>query len=190
MKGTIRRRPEQPERDTDLSNFLRASLKEQSENVMIVDLVRNDLSKVCTEGSVTVSELFGIYPFPQVFQMISSVEGAFQAGVHWTEAIRATFPMGSMTGAPKRRVMELIEQYERSRRGLYSGALGYVDPEGNFDFGVVIRSILYNRSVRYLSFSVGSAITAGSDPGKEYAECLLKARAIKKTLEKVFSSAL
>jgi para-aminobenzoate synthetase component I len=188
IKGTARRRPDNPSRDRQLREDLLGSGKERSENVMIVDLVRNDLSRVCAEGSVRVPELFGIYAFPQVYQMISSVEGFLAPGRSWVDALRATFPMGSMTGAPKRRVLELIEQYERTRRGLYSGAVGYIDPEGNFDFAVVIRSILYNKARRYLSFSVGSAITAASDPAREYSECLLKARAIKKALEKVSSA--
>ena len=156
---------------------------------MIVDLVRNDLSRVSAEGTVKVSELLGVYAFPQVYQMISSVEGVLAPGRIWVDALKASFPMGSMTGAPKRRVMELIERYERTRRGLYSGAVGYIDPEGNFDFAVVIRSILYNRARRYLSFSVGSAITSASDPVLEYEECLLKAGAIKKALENTLSSA-
>lgn len=189
IKGTAARRPDDPAEDREQKEELLRSPKERSENVMIVDLVRNDLSRVSKEGSVHVSELFGVYPFPQVYQMISSVEGTLQPGRKWVEALKAAFPMGSMTGAPKRRVMELIERYERTRRGLYSGAVGYIDPEGDFDFAVVIRSILYNRGRRYLSFSVGSAITAAADPVREYEECLLKAGAIKKTLENVFSSA-
>jgi para-aminobenzoate synthetase component 1 len=190
IKGTAGRLPGDPEADRRLRDGLLASPKERSENVMIVDLVRNDLSKVSAEGTVKVSELQGIYAFPQVYQMISSVEGVLAPGRIWVDALKAAFPMGSMTGAPKRRVMELIEQYERTRRGLYSGAVGYIDPEGNFDLAVVIRSILYNRARHYLSFSVGSAITSASDPGQEYEECLLKAGAIKKALENVFSSAL
>lgn len=189
IKGTAARRPDDPGEDRKQKEDLLQSPKERSENVMIVDLVRNDLSRVSREGSVRVSELFGIYTFPQVYQMISSVEGTLQPGRKWVDALIAAFPMGSMTGAPKRRVMELIERYERTRRGLYSGAVGYIDPEGDFDFAVVIRSILYNRGRRYLSFSVGSAITAAADPVREYEECLLKAGAIKKTLENVFSSA-
>ena len=190
IKGTAARLPGDSEGDRRLRDGLLTSPKERSENVMIVDLVRNDLSRVSAEGTVTVSELMGVYAFPQVYQMISSVEGMLAPGRIWVDALRTSFPMGSMTGAPKRRVMELIERYERTRRGLYSGAVGYIDPAGNFDFAVVIRSILYNRARRYLSFSVGSAITSASDPGLEYEECLLKAEAIKKALEKVFSSAL
>lgn len=183
IKGTAPRRRDDPHKDMLEKESLYASAKERSENVMIVDLVRNDLSKVCAEGSVRVEELWGIYTFPQVFQMISSVTGMLDESRSWLDAIKATFPMGSMTGAPKRRVMELIEQYELTKRGIYSGAVGYIEPDGNFDFNVVIRSILYNRSSRYLSFSAGSAITAASDPVKEYDECLLKAGAIKKALD-------
>jgi para-aminobenzoate synthetase component 1 len=182
IKGTARRWPEDPVRDQEQKEALFTSAKERSENVMIVDLVRNDLSRVCAEGSVRVDELWGVYAFPQVFQLISSVSGLLEPGQTWLDALKATFPMGSMTGAPKKRAMELIGRYERTKRGIYSGAVGYVDPEGNFDFNVVIRSILYNAPGHYLSFPAGSAITAASDPAKEYAECLLKAGAMKKAL--------
>jgi para-aminobenzoate synthetase component 1 len=157
--------------------------KERSENVMIVDLVRNDLSKICRQGSVVADELFGIYTFPQVHQMISTIRGVLRPEIGFTEILQASFPMGSMTGAPKRKVMELIDRYEAGRRGLYSGALGYIDPSGDFDFNVVIRSILYNQSTGYLSFPAGSAITHHSDPGQEYEECLLKAAAMRMALE-------
>jgi para-aminobenzoate synthetase component 1 len=150
---------------------------------MVVDLVRNDLSRVCKEGSVRVDELFGIYTFPQVHQMVSTISGELKAGMDFTEILRASFPMGSMTGAPKRKVMELIERYEKSHRGLFSGAVGYITPDDDFDFNVVIRSILYNGESRYLSFPAGSAITHYSDPEAEYAECLLKADAILQVLE-------
>ena len=158
------------------------SEKDKAENVMVVDLVRNDLSKVCEEGTVKVTELFGIYSFPQVHQMISTVEGKLKKDILFTEIIKATFPMGSMTGAPKKRVMELIEQYEKSRRGIFSGAVGYISPSGDFDLNVVIRSIMYNADKKYLSYQVGSAITYQSDPEQEWQECLLKAGAIKKAL--------
>jgi len=150
---------------------------------MIVDLVRNDLSKVCIEGSVKVEELFGIYSFPQVHQMISTVSGDLKNGIDFAEIIRATFPMGSMTGAPKKRVMELIELYEKTKRGIFSGALGYITPEGNFDFNVVIRSIVYNAADKYLSIQAGSAITFNSDAEKEYEECLVKIEAMKSVLQ-------
>jgi para-aminobenzoate synthetase component I len=131
---------------------------------------------------VKVDELCEIYSFPQLHQMISTISGELKNGVELTEAIRATFPMGSMTGAPKKKVMELIEKYELSKRGLFSGSIGYVTPENDFDFNVVIRSVLYNASAKYLSFHTGSAITFNSDPETEYQECLLKAAAIKKAL--------
>lgn len=183
IKGTIPRNQFDPEADQKLIEQLQNSEKDKSENVMVVDLVRNDLSKVCQQGSVKVTELFGIYSFPQVHQMISTVEGTLDDSYQFTDIIKACFPMGSMTGAPKKRVMELIEQYEQSKRGLYSGAVGYISPTGDFDFNVVIRSILYNSSNQYLGYQVGGGITFYSDPEKEYEECLIKAAAIKKVLE-------
>jgi para-aminobenzoate synthetase component I len=182
MKGTIRRDVANDQREDAERQQLMNDPKERSENVMIVDLVRNDLSKVCVEGSVVVEELFGIYSFPSVHQMISTVAGTIRESSTITDIIRATFPMASMTGAPKKRVMELIDQYETFRRGLFSGAVGYIAPNGDFDFNVVIRSILYNAASGYLSFPTGSAITFYSDADKEYEECLLKAEAIKKVL--------
>ncbi|HEX6914577.1 MAG TPA: anthranilate synthase component I family protein [Chitinophagaceae bacterium] len=183
MKGTIRRNLADAVADEQLKAELQQSEKERSENVMVVDLVRNDLSRICTEASVEVSDLFGIYTFPQVHQMVSTVTGQLRPGVGFADIIRATFPMGSMTGAPKIRVMELIEQYEHSRRGIYSGAIGYIDPGNDFDFNVVIRSIMYNRTDKYLSYQAGGGITFYSNPEQEYEECLLKATAIKKVLE-------
>ena len=182
IKGTSARHPEDPVADLASGEQLYHSSKDRSENVMVVDLVRNDLSKICLPDSVRVDELYGIYPFPQVFQMISTIHGELSPGIHWIDAIRATFPMGSMTGAPKNRVVELIEQYERSRRGIFSGAVGYVTPEGDFDFNVVIRSILYNGDNNYLSYQVGSGITFYSDPAAEYEECLVKAEGIRLAL--------
>jgi para-aminobenzoate synthetase component 1 len=149
---------------------------------MVVDLVRNDLSKICTQGTVKVDELCEVYSFPQVHQMISTISGELKDGVNWIEAVRATFPMGSMTGAPKKKVLELIEKYEATKRGLFSGSIGYINPDGDCDFNVVIRSVLYNQTSKYLSFHTGSAITFNSDPQTEYEECLLKAGAIKKAL--------
>jgi para-aminobenzoate synthetase component 1 len=149
---------------------------------MIVDLVRNDLSRLCTEGSVKVDELYGVYSFPQVHQMISTVSGELRPEVSFSDTIRATFPMGSMTGAPKERVIQLIDQYEKSRRGIFSGTVGYITPEGDFDFNVVIRSIMYNSGTGYLSFQAGSAITFYSDPQQEWEECLLKVEAMREVL--------
>ncbi|RFS24491.1 anthranilate synthase component I family protein [Chitinophaga silvatica] len=181
IKGTSRKDPD-PEIDRALQLELFNNPKERSENVMVVDLVRNDLSHTAVQGSVEVSELFGIYGFAHVHHMISTVRSVVDPATPFAEILKTTFPMGSMTGAPKLRVMELIETYERSKRGLYSGALGYITPEGDFDFNVVIRSILYNESSRYLSFQTGSAITFYCDPEKEWEECMLKAAALEKVL--------
>jgi para-aminobenzoate synthetase component 1 len=182
IKGTSRRDTD-PVKDEKNRSYLKESIKEKSENVMVVDLVRNDLSKICIEGSVYVEEIFGIYSFPQVHQMISTIKGVLSADLHWTKALSATFPMGSMTGAPKKRVMELIAQYEKNKRGLFSGSIGYITPSGDFDFNVVIRSIFYNKSKQYLSFWTGSGITFKSDPVLEYEECLTKAEAIREVLK-------
>lgn len=182
IKGTAARSTD-PIQDEAFKNALRASEKERAENVMIVDLVRNDLHRICETGSVQVDELFGIYSFAQVHQMISTISGKVRAGIDFPEILKSSFPMGSMTGAPKIAAMELIERYEETKRGLYSGSIGYINPKGDFDFNVVIRSILYDRSKGYLSFQVGSAITIDSDPEAEYEECLVKAAAMRKVLE-------
>ncbi len=185
IKGTIERNRENSELDNELKIKLQQSEKDRSENVMIVDLVRNDLSKICREGSVRVEELFGIYSFPQVHQMISTISGELREDMVMSDILKASFPMGSMTGAPKRKVMELIEKYEITKRGIYSGAVGYFSPENDFDFNVVIRSILYNANNKYLSYQVGGGITANSIPEKEYEECLLKASAIRMVLSEI-----
>jgi len=182
IKGTAPRGKTKAE-DHALREALRHSKKDRSENVMIVDLVRNDLSRTAKKGTVQVDELFGIYTFPQVHQMISTVSSQLREDIHFIDAIKAAFPMGSMTGAPKIRAMELIETYESSKRGLYSGSVGYISPEGDFDLNVVIRSILYNAVDEYLSFIVGGAIIDQSNAESEYEECLLKASAILKTLQ-------
>jgi para-aminobenzoate synthetase component 1 len=151
--------------------------------------VRNDLSRVCKEGTVKVEELFGVYSFPQVHQMISTITGELADDADLSSILKATFPMGSMTGAPKKRVLKLIEQYEQTKRGIYSGAVGYITPSGDFDFNVVIRSMLYNAAAQYLSYLVGGGITFYSDPEKEYEECLLKAAAIQQVLQSSCSGA-
>lgn len=156
--------------------------KERSENIMITDLVRNDLSRTAQKGSVAVTELCGIYSFLQVHQMISTVTSKLDPQYSVMDVIKTTFPMGSMTGAPKISAMKIIEELEETKRGLYSGAVGYFTPSGDFDFNVVIRSILYNQEKQYVSFSVGSAITALSSAEKEYEECLLKAKAMREVL--------
>ncbi len=183
IKGTSRRAIDNAFTDELNKQTLYNSMKDRSENVMVVDLVRNDLAKICREGTVKVNELFGIYSFPQVHQMISTVSGELKPDISFEGIIRAAFPMGSMTGAPKKRVMELIEQYEQTRRGIFSGAVGYITPNGDFDFNVVIRSIMYNETSKYLSFQAGSGITFYSKAEQEWEECLLKAEAIKKVLE-------
>jgi len=157
---------------------LKINPKERSENIMIVDLVRNDLSHTAKKGTVEVEELCGIYTFEQVHQMISTVVSTVENTTSLIEILRTTFPMGSMTGAPKISAMKIIEELEETKRGLYSGAVGYFSPENDFDFNVVIRSILYNAATNYVSFSVGSAITSQSNSEQEYEECLLKAKAM------------
>ncbi|RZK64194.1 MAG: aminodeoxychorismate synthase component I, partial [Pedobacter sp.] len=181
IKGTARR-SDNPSEDENIKIQLRNDVKEQSENVMIVDLVRHDLTRSAVKGSVTVEEMFGIYSFSQVHQMISTISCQLDPDVHFIDAIRNAFPMGSMTGAPKVKAMQLIEQYEETKRGVYSGSFGCISPNGDFDFNVVIRSILYNAANKYLSFQVGGAITYQCDSEKEYEECLLKASAILKVL--------
>ena len=181
IKGT-KKRGITKESDLRLINELKNDEKEIAENVMIVDLVRNDLSKTAKKKSVNVEELCGIYPFRQVFQMISTVVSELNPKYHFIDAIKQSFPMGSMTGAPKIRAMQLIEKYEKTKRTLYSGSVGYINPQGDFDFNVIIRSMLYNKSEKYLSFTVGGAITDKSDAHSEYQECLLKAKAILEVL--------
>lgn len=177
IKGTIKRADNAKE-DALLKEELSSSTKEKSENVMIVDLVRNDLSRIAEKGSVKVNELFGIYSFPQWYQMISTISCTLKEGKSFDDILKATFPMGSMTGAPKISAMQLIEKYESTKRGMYSGSVGIILPNSDFDLNVVIRSIQYNSETGYLSFMVGSAITILSDAEKEYEECLLKANAI------------
>lgn len=183
MKGTSKRFLDDPEKDNESANILLNSLKERSENIMVVDLVRNDFSKICAEGSVKVEELCGLYSFPKVHQLISTVTGELPADKNWVDAVQATFPMGSMTGAPKKRVLELIDLVEPVERGLFSGAIGYVSPDQNVDFNVVIRSVFYNESNKYLSFYAGGGITHKSIPEEEYEESILKTMAILEALK-------
>ncbi len=181
IKGTIRRNDDERE-DQKLRNELFNSEKDRAENVMIVDLVRNDLSKSCIAGSVKVDELFGIYSYPRVHQMVSTISAEIRNDITISTAIKNTFPMGSMTGAPKISAMQLIDELENSCRGLFSGTVGYITTENNFDFNVVIRSILYNSDKKYLSFSAGGAITIESEAQSELDELLLKTEAIRKIL--------
>lgn len=182
IKGTARRSMDEAE-DKRIQEELYNNEKERSENIMIVDLVRNDLSRTAAKGSVEVEELCGTYAFKQVHHLISTVTSRLAEGYSPVDVIKTTFPMGSMTGAPKISAMNIIEKLEETKRGLYSGAVGYFTPEGNFDFNVVIRSILYSQLNNYVSFSVGSAITSKAIPETEYEECLLKARAMRSVLE-------
>ncbi len=184
IKGT-RKRGESPEEDEKLKQELKADQKERSENVMIVDLVRNDLSKIAKKGTVQVDELYGIYTFETVHQMISTISCDMADDLNFSDILKASFPMGSMTGAPKVSAMKLMETYEDMKRGLYSGAIGYISPSGDFVFNVVIRTLLYNLAEKYLSLMAGGAITINSEPENEYRECLLKAAALKKAVHEL-----
>jgi para-aminobenzoate synthetase component 1 len=181
IKGTAKRFQDKTEDEKSKLN-LATDPKERAENIMITDLVRNDLSRTAQKGTVQVQELCGIYSFQQVHQMISTITSKLDTKFSNVDVLRMTFPMGSMTGAPKISAMKIIEELEVTKRGLYSGAIGYFSPNGDFDFNVVIRSILYNQDKKYLSFSVGSAITSLSNPENEYEECLLKAKAMHEVL--------
>lgn len=181
IKGTIKR-GKSPEEDASNRETLASSEKEQAENLMITDLMRNDLSKVSKTGSVKVDELFGIYPLPRVFQMISTISSELRENVNFSSIIQASFPMGSMTGAPKIRTMEIIEELESFKRGWFSGAFGVIEENGDFDFSVVIRSIIADLESKKLYFGVGSAITYDADAAQEYEECSLKAQAIVEVL--------
>lgn len=183
IKGTSKRLKDLSE-DKKLIEKLSQDPKERSENIMITDLVRNDLSRIANKGSVKVDELCKVYTFEQVHQMISTISCTVSSEVSPVEIIRNSFPMGSMTGAPKISAMKIIENLEDAKRGLYSGAVGYFAPNGDFDFNVVIRSILYNKKTKYVSYSVGGAITAKSIPENEYEECLIKAKAMREVLER------
>lgn len=182
IKGTARRGTT-PELDLAASTQLQNDPKERAENIMIVDLVRNDLARCCANGSITVPELFGIHTYPQVHQLVSTVSGTLKPGATFADAIACSFPMGSMTGAPKHKVMQLIDQYEQVARGIYSGTVGYITPDGDMDLNVVIRSLFYNSSTHQLSYQAGGAITYDSIPEKEWEELRLKAWA----MERLFS---
>lgn len=181
IKGTMKRSPDEVI-DEQLKKELHESLKERTENVMIVDLVRNDLSRSAERGSVKVEKQFEPVTFKTVHHLVSTISAEINSDVSFVDLIKDTFPMGSMTGAPKIRAMQLSDHYETSARGLYSGSIGYIKPDGDFDFNVVIRSIVYNSSMPYISTHVGGAITALCDPEKEYEECQLKIRAVVEAL--------
>ena len=179
MKGTAPREKD-PVLDAHHAEALRRSEKDRSENIMVVDLVRNDLSRIAQRGSVSVDSLCELRSFPQVHQLVSTVRARIRSDISFREILSACFPMGSMTGAPKVKVMELTDRYELSARGLYSGSIGFIDSDGNFDLNVVIRSLQYNADTRYLSYHVGSGITIYSDPEKEWDECSWKSAGIRR----------
>ncbi len=182
MKGTARR-GQDTEEDEKIKVALAKSLKEQTENVMAVDVARNDLSIVAQKGSVIAEELFGVRTFKNIHQMVSTVSCKLKENISLEQVIEATFPPASMTGAPKLKAVELIKRYELSPRNIYSGALGQVDDKGNFDLCVVIRTIIYDEKKKRVSFHVGSAITANCVPEEEWNECLLKAGAMLSALQ-------
>lgn len=177
IKGTAARSAS-AEEDDYIKEQLLQNEKERAENMMIVDLVRNDLSRIAEPGSVKVDELLGLYSFKTVHQLISTISCSVSPDTSFSDILKATFPMGSMTGAPKISAMKLIDEYEKTKRGAFSGSVGYIDPDGDFDFNVIIRTILYNAQRKYLSVQAGGAITIKSDAGSEYEESLLKAKAM------------
>ena len=181
IKGTARR-GKTPMEDELLKQGLYVNDKERNENVMIVDVARNDLSRLAARGTVQVDKLFDIESYEQVHQMVSTVSCTLKENTSFREIIAASFPMASMTGAPKYRAMQLIDQYEAYNRGPYSGTLGYIKANGDFDLNVLIRSVFYDAEKRYLSFTVGSAITDMCTPEDEYDECMLKAKAMMEAL--------
>ncbi|MES2514022.1 MAG: anthranilate synthase component I family protein [Bacteroidota bacterium] len=177
IKGTAKRGITEEE-DKAIIEELQSNLKERTENVMIVDVARNDLSRIAQKGTVNVDKLCAIETYEQVHQMVSTVSCDLKENTSFNDIINATFPMASMTGAPKIKAMQLIDTHELYNRGPYSGALGYIDSKGDFVLSVLIRSIFYDEKKQYLSFTVGSAITAMCNPEDEYEECLLKAKAM------------
>ncbi|HLP12846.1 MAG TPA: anthranilate synthase component I family protein [Flavobacteriales bacterium] len=183
IKGTRKR----SNNDAEMIRELENDQKERAENIMIVDLVRNDLSRIAKKGSITVDELCKVYTFETVHQSISTISCHLKDNTGFDTILQATFPMGSMTGAPKISAMKLIDETENSRRQIYSGSTGYLLPNGDFDLNVIIRTMIYDQKNKYLSFMVGSAITAASDPEKEYEECMVKASGMMRALNTKFA---
>ena len=174
IKGTIKRGANSFE-DEENKTALRTSKKERSENIMIVDLVRNDLSRIAEKSSVQVTSLCELHTFKTLHHLISTVEAKLPSNITFTQILAATFPMGSMTGAPKISAVQHMEKLEVLDRGIYSGTFGIIEPNGNFDFNVIIRSAVYNKEKKQTTIKVGSAITHASNAESEYDECLLKA---------------
>lgn len=181
IKGT-RARHLDPKHDRAVAHELAADAKERAENLMIVDLLRNDLHRVCRAGSVGVPEMFAVRTWSTVHQLVSTITGHLAPGMRATDVLRSCFPGGSMTGAPKVRTMEILDQLEGGARGVYSGAIGWMGLNGAMDTSIVIRSVVLDRTFGEshcaATFGVGGAITALSDPAAEYAETLIKARGV------------
>ncbi|MFY7708672.1 MAG: anthranilate synthase component I family protein [Flavobacteriales bacterium] len=177
IKGTIRRGKEKKE-DDELKEQLYNDPKERAENVMIVDLVRNDMSRIADDDSVWVDELWALHTFKTVHHLISRISCEIQEAVTFSDIVKAMFPMGSMTGAPKVNAMKFADELEAVSRGVYSGSIGIVRPDSSFEFNVVIRALLLDEHLKKAMVHVGGAITDMCDPEKEYEETLLKGRAL------------
>lgn len=177
MKGTRPRHADAAE-DERLARELAGDPKERSENIMAVDVVRHDLSRVAAKASVVVEELCAVRPHARVHQMTSTVAARLAPGKDPWDAVCAAFPMASMTGAPKQRAMQLIDQLEDGPRGLFSGSLGFFAPDGTGDLNVVIRTLLHTVGTGLTTLSTGSALTAACDPAQEWMECELKAHSV------------
>ncbi|MFT3885018.1 MAG: anthranilate synthase component I family protein [Flavobacteriales bacterium] len=177
MKGT-RPRNADPGRDTALAHELATDAKERSENIMALDVARNDLSRIAASGTVQVDELCAVKSYRNVHQLVSTVSARLRSDCSPMDAVRVSFPMASMTGAPKLRAMQLIDEVEDMRRGLFSGTLGFFKPDGSADLNVVIRTVTYEATTGRASLISGGAITNASDPQAEWEECELKARSV------------
>ncbi len=181
IAGT-RPRSDEPQRDQALLQELLTSEKERAEHLMLVDLERNDLGRVCEYGSIKVDELMVTERYSHVSHLVSNIAGRLHPHKDWLDLFRAVFPGGTVTGVPKVRCMEIIDELEPVRRGPYSGSIGYVDLSGDLDLNIVIRSLIVRRDRGYLH--VGAGIVADSDPSREYAETLYKAQAVKDAVER------
>lgn len=180
MKGTAARHTDAVS-DARAATELRADPKQRAENLMIVDLIRNDLSRICAAGSVRVPALFTVETYPTVHQMTSRVIGQLRPEVDAIDTLAALFPCGSVTGAPKIRAMQIIAEIENRRRGIYTGSIGSIDPNGNARFNVAIRTISLEKGEDRATMGIGSGIVADSSPTAEWTECLDKARFLERT---------